>query len=81
MVVRWGEERLGVVPGHIAKNAVLDVASEKPFLAERSGVLLRIDSPAHVSPKEKRSLISGLNLLIKVELEELLGLACAVHSN
>lgn len=81
MVVRWGEERLGVVPGHIAKNAVLDVASEKPFLAERSGVLLRIDSPAHVSPEEKRSLISGLNLLIKVELEELLGLACAVHSN
>ncbi len=80
MVVRGSEKRLGVVPRHIAQNTVLDVASEESFLAERSGVLFGVDSPAHVSSEEEGTLVPGLDLLVQVELEELLRLAAAVHS-
>lgn len=80
VVVRWSKESFRVVPCHVSEDAILDVSSQKSFFAEGRRVLFGVDSPAHVSSKEKRSFVSGLNLLVKVKLEKLFRLTRAVHS-
>jgi hypothetical protein len=72
-VVGGGEEHLGVVPGEVSGDTVLDVAAEETLLAEGVSVLNRVDSPAHVSAEEEGTFVTGLNALVQVELEELLG--------
>ena len=74
-VVSWSKEGLFcIIVGHVGESTILDVTSQKPLLTEWFGVLLRVDSPAHHSSEEQRSVISLLDLLVQVILEELLRL-------
>ena len=80
-VVSWSKERLFcVVIAHVSESTILNVASQEPFLTEWLSVLLGVDSPAHHSSQEERSVVSLLDLLVQVILEELLRLAiCTLH--
>ena len=76
MTMMSGCERLlSVVPGHISEDAILDVASEETLLAEGRGILLRVDPPSHLSAEEEGTVVVLADLLVKVVLEQFLGLA------
>ena len=77
----WCEEHLlGVVPAHVGENAILDVATEDTLLGEGYGVLERIVSPAVHSAEEQGAGGLRCNVLVKVELEQLLGSFLLHHS-
>ena len=74
-VVLGGEKSLlGVVPTHVGEGSVLDVTSEETLLGEGGGVLLRVDSPSHLSAEEQGTVIPLGDLLVQVELEQFLRL-------
>ncbi len=76
MTMMSGCERLlSVVPGHIREDAILDVASEETLFAEGRGILLGVDSPSHLSAEEEGTVVVVADLLVKVVLEQFLGLA------
>ena len=70
---------LSVVPGHISKDAVLDIASEKTLLAEGCSILLRVNSPPHLSAEKEGTVIILFHLLLQVVLEQRLGLPWLLH--
>ena len=74
VVLRGEKSLLGVIPTHVGEGSVLDVASEETLLGERGGVLLRVDSPSHLSAEEQGTVIPLCNLLVQVELEQFLRL-------
>ena len=79
-VMLWSKNSLRQIPPRcIGKKTVLKVASKISFLAKGDGVLPGINSPSQQSPEEKWSIVSNLNLLIKVILEEFLWL-CTTHN-
>lgn len=75
VVVVFGrsEELLGLVPGQVGEDAILDIATEESFLGEGHGILNRVVPPAHHPAEEKWAVNLTRHLLIQVELEELLG--------
>ena len=77
----WCEEHLfSVVPAHVGEDAILDVATEDTLLGEGHGVLERIVSPAVHSAEEQGARGLRCNVLVKVELEQLLGSFLLHHS-
>ena len=46
VVVSWCKELLGLMPGQIGENTILDVASGETLLSEGHSVLMRVVSPS-----------------------------------
>lgn len=67
-----------IVPYEVGGNAVLDIASCQTLFMIGPGVLSGVDSPSQESSEEHRSSFSHGYLLVKVVLEEFLGLS-AIH--
>lgn len=60
----------GVVPSHVRKNAIFDIATEQALFGKGVCILARVHSPAHHAAQKERSLFALLNLLVEVVLEQ-----------